>query len=94
MSRRSLWCYQRGWQSHHLDQIGRVYSFRATIGMVGGSLGLLLVVPIFAHASVPLVIGGCAVSMLAVGIAGFVRFGFTDPSPPAFREMDAPSTLN
>ena len=77
-----------------LDQIGKVYSFRATIGMVGGSIGLLLAVPIFAHVSVPLVIGGCAVLMLAVGIAGFVRFGFTEPSPPAFREMDVPSTPN
>ncbi len=77
-----------------LDQIGKVYSFRATIGMVGGSIGLLLAVPIFAHVSVPLVIGGCAVLMLAVGIAGFVRFGFTEPSPPPLREMDVPSTPN
>ena len=71
-----------------LDQIGKVYSFRATISMVGGSLGLLLAVPLFAHVSVPLVIGASAVSMLAVGVAGFARFGFTEP--PAFHEAGLP----
>jgi DHA3 family macrolide efflux protein-like MFS transporter len=65
-----------------LDQIGKVYSFRATIGMVGGSLGLLLAVPLFARVSVPMVIASCAVAMLAVGVAGFLRFGFTEPYVP------------
>ncbi len=66
------------------NQIGKVYSFRATIGMIGGSLGLLLAVPLFAHFSVPVVIGACAISMLLVGVAGFARFGFSEPEPPAF----------
>lgn len=68
------------------DQIGKVYSFRATIAMTGGSLGLLLAVPIFAHVSVPLVIAGCALAMLAVGVAGFARFGFNEPVVPAVED--------
>ncbi len=69
------------------DQIGKVYSFRSTIAMVGGSIGLLLAVPLFAHVSVPLVIGGCAVSMLIVGAAGFARFGITEPVIPVREEQ-------
>ncbi len=64
------------------DQIGKVYSFRATIAMVGGSIGLLLAVPLYARVGEPLIIGACAVTMLVVGAAGFARFGVTEPDVP------------
>jgi len=75
------------------SQIGKVYSLRSTISGVGGSLGLLLAVPLFARFSVAAVIAVCALVMIAVGISGFIRFGFSEPAPPLAREVEFPSSL-
>ena len=64
------------------DQIGKVYSLRAILESSGLSLGLLLAVPLFAYLSVPLVIALCAFVMLAIGAAGLLRFGFSEPVTP------------
>src|SRR6266516_4567031 len=61
------------------DQIGKVYSLRTILENLGLSLGLLLAVPLFAYLSVPLVIALCALVMLALGAAGLLRFGFSEP---------------
>ncbi|HEX3722554.1 MAG TPA: MFS transporter [Nitrolancea sp.] len=70
------------------SQIGKVYSLRSTISGAGGSLGLLLAVPLFARFSVESVIAVCALVMIAVGISGFIRFGFTEPVIPELREVE------
>jgi hypothetical protein len=74
-------------------QIGKVYSLRSTISGVGGSLGLLLAVPLFAHFDIGLVIAVCALVMLATGIVGFMRFGFSEPEMPVLSKVDFPPTL-
>jgi len=61
------------------DQIGKVYSLLMIIESAGGSLGLLLAVPLFAYLSVPVGIALCALVMLACGVIGLIRFGFTEP---------------
>lgn len=58
------------------DQIGKIYSLRMVTANVGGSLGLVLAVPLFAHFSVMYTIGACACAMIALGICGIIRFGF------------------
>ena len=65
------------------DQIGKVYSLRAILENSGLSLGLLLAVPLFAYLSVPHIIALCAFVMLAIGAAGLLRFGFSEPVIPA-----------
>ncbi len=62
-----------------VNQLGKVYSLRMVMASVGGSLGLLLAVPLFARLSIPISIAICAFLMIATGIAGLVRFGFTEP---------------
>ena len=74
-------------------QIGKVYSLRSTISGVGGSLGLLLAVPLFAHFDIGWVIAACALVMLATGVAGLVRFGFTEPEVPVLGKVEFPPTL-
>ncbi len=64
------------------NQIGKIYSLRMTIASAGISLGLLLAGPLYAGLSVPLVIAFCATVMLATGVAGLARFGFTEPPVP------------
>ena len=61
------------------NQIGKVFSLRMILESAGGSLGLLFAVPLFALLSVPIAIALCALAMSAIGIAGLVRFGFTEP---------------
>jgi MFS transporter, DHA3 family, macrolide efflux protein len=61
------------------DQVGKVYSLRTLLESLGLSLGLLLAVPLFAYLSVPLVIALCAFVMIAIGAAGLLRFGFSEP---------------
>ena len=61
------------------DQVGKVYSLRTTLESLGLSLGLLLAVPLFAYLSIPLVIVSCALVMIAMGVAGLLRFGFSEP---------------
>jgi MFS family permease len=61
------------------DQIGKIYSLRMVAANVGGSLGLILAVPLFAHFSVMYSIGACACAMIVVGASGIVRFGLNDP---------------
>jgi hypothetical protein len=45
------------------------------LASVGGSLGFLLAIPLFAHLSVPLTIVLCAVLFIVTGLTGLVRFG-------------------
>jgi len=47
--------------------------------MIQGVKGLLLAVPLFTLLSVPIGIALCASVMVAIGVAGLARFGFTDP---------------
>jgi MFS transporter, DHA3 family, macrolide efflux protein len=62
------------------NQIGKVYSLLMILGSAGASLGLLLAVPIFTLLSVPIGIALCASIMLAIGVVGLARFGFSDPT--------------
>jgi MFS transporter, DHA3 family, macrolide efflux protein len=61
------------------NQLGKVFSLRMILASAGGSLGLLFAVPLFAFLSVPVAIALCALTMSAIGVAGLVRFGFTEP---------------
>ena len=60
------------------NQLGKVFSLRMILENAGGSLGLLLAVPLFVLFSVPVAIAFCALAMIGLGIAGLIRFGFTD----------------
>jgi len=64
------------------NQLGKVFSLRMILASAGGSLGLLFAVPLFALLSVPMGIALCALAMSAIGIAGLMRFGFSEPSFP------------
>jgi len=55
--------------------VGKVYSLRMVLASVGGSLGFLFAIPLFAHLSVPLTIVLCAALFIITGLAGLVRFG-------------------
>ncbi|GCE10228.1 MFS transporter [Tengunoibacter tsumagoiensis] len=61
------------------SELGKVYSLRMVLSSVGGALGLSLAVPFFAHLSIGVGIGLCALTMIACGIAGVVRFGVSEP---------------
>lgn len=61
------------------NQIGKVYSLLMILQSAGASIGLLLAVPLFTLVSVPIGIACCASVMVAVGIAGLARFGYSDP---------------
>ena len=62
------------------NQLGKVFSLRMILASAGGALGLLFAVPLFALLSVPVAIALCALAMSAIGVAGLVRFGFTEPA--------------
>ena len=55
--------------------VGKVYSLRMVLASVGGSLGFVLAIPLFAHLSVPLTITLCAALFIATGLTGLLRFG-------------------
>jgi MFS transporter, DHA3 family, macrolide efflux protein len=57
------------------SHVGKIYSLRMVLASVGGSLGFLLAIPLFAHLSVPLTIVLCALLFIGTGLAGLVRFG-------------------
>jgi MFS transporter, DHA3 family, macrolide efflux protein len=61
------------------NQIGKVYSLLMILQSSGASIGLLLAVPLFTLVSVPVGIALCASVMVAIGIAGLARFGFSNP---------------
>src|SRR6266571_4620806 len=67
------------------DQIGKIYSLRMILASAGGALGLLLAVPLFNYLSVPIGITLCALIMAAIGVAGLLRFGFTEEATPNSR---------
>ncbi|HTK11156.1 MAG TPA: MFS transporter [Ktedonobacteraceae bacterium] len=70
------------------NQIGKIYSLRMVTASVGGSLGLVLAVPLFAHFSVMYTIGACACAMIAMGIIGVMRYGLSAPqSAPDATEL-------
>jgi MFS family permease len=60
------------------NQLGKVFSLRMILENGGGSLGLLLAVPLFVLFSVPVAIALCALAMIGLGIVGLIRFRFTD----------------
>ena len=62
------------------NQLGKVFSLRSLMENAGGSLGLLLAVPFFAILSVQLGITLCAFAMMAIGIVGLHKFGFSEPN--------------
>src|SRR5260370_37736734 len=55
--------------------VGKIYSLRMVLSSIGGSLGFVFAIPLFAHLSVPLTILLCAVLFIGTGLAGLVRFG-------------------
>lgn len=62
------------------NQIGKVYSLLMILQSAGASLGLLLAVPLFTLVNVPIGIAFCASVMVAIGVAGAARFGFSEPT--------------
>ncbi|GCF10320.1 MFS transporter [Dictyobacter arantiisoli] len=62
-----------------LSSLGKVYSLRMMLANIGSSLGLFLAFPLFAHVSIMFGILLCAFTMIALGLVGFMRFGFQDP---------------
>ena len=62
------------------NQLGKVFSLRSLMETAGGSLGLLFAVPFFAILSVQLGITLCAFAMMAIGIVGLHKFGFSEPT--------------
>ncbi len=71
------------------NQIGKVYSLRMTTSSAGMVLGLLLAGPLYAALPIPAAIGLCSLLIITTGLAGFLRFGTTEPTlttspqPPA-----------
>ena len=59
-----------------IASLGKVYSLRMMLANVGSAIGLLLAVPLFAHVSVMIGILLCALVMIALGLAGLLRFGW------------------
>jgi DHA3 family macrolide efflux protein-like MFS transporter len=64
------------------NQVGKVYSLRMILESAGSSLGLVLAAPLFAFLSISMAITVCALLMMAMGIAGLLRFGLTEPIFP------------
>lgn len=60
------------------DQLGKAYSLRMILEIMGSSLGSLVAVPLFSVVSVPLGIALCSVLLLASSVAGLVRFGLRE----------------
>lgn len=69
------------------NQIGKVYSLLMILQSAGASIGLLLAVLLFTLVSVPVGIALCASVMVAIGIVGLARFGFTGP-PTALTDKE------
>lgn len=69
------------------DQLGKVYSLYMILESIGTSLGLLFAVPLFQFLSVPMGIALCACLMVLSGIAGLIRFGFTEPTVQSERKI-------
>lgn len=61
------------------DQVGKAYSLRMVLENAGASLGLLLAVPFFQLASVPLGIALSATLLLLTSAAGLLYFGLRAP---------------
>ena len=61
------------------NQLGKVYSLRMILGSVGTSVGYLLAIPLFDALGVVTAIVIAASMLVLVGLAGLIRFRFTDP---------------
>jgi Arabinose efflux permease len=61
------------------SQLGKVYSLRMILGSVGASLGYLIAIPLFDTLGVVTTIVIGASTLVLAGLAGLIRFRFTDP---------------
>jgi MFS transporter, DHA3 family, macrolide efflux protein len=61
------------------NQLGKVYSLRMIQSSVGVSLGYLIAIPLFNLLGVVITIVIAASILVLVGLAGLIRFRFTDP---------------
>ncbi|HEX8983338.1 MAG TPA: MFS transporter [Ktedonobacterales bacterium] len=72
-------------------QLGKIFSLLETLVHGGMLVGTLLAVPLFARFDARLVIGGCALLMTAMGVAGLARFGAS--KPPGTLDAEAPTSV-